>query len=58
VEKIVPKFDKVQNKLVPKKVTTMCVTLSADRKAVPDFVAGQFLQTFQQYIQNPALLAV
>lgn len=40
----------------PTVATVMAVTLSSDARVVDAAVAGQFLQAFRHYVQNPALL--
>ena len=42
----------------PSLATVMSVQLSSDARVVDPHVAGQFLQAFRHYIQNPALLVV
>ncbi len=36
--------------------TTMCVTLSADHRAVDGALAAQYLSALKKYLENPALL--
>jgi pyruvate dehydrogenase E2 component (dihydrolipoamide acetyltransferase) len=48
VPKLVPFFDKEKNKLVPRKATSMSVSLSSDRRVVPDFIAGS--STYQSLL--------
>ena len=40
----------------PQIATVMSVQLSSDARVVDPVIAGQFLQAFRHYIQNPALL--
>jgi pyruvate/2-oxoglutarate dehydrogenase complex dihydrolipoamide acyltransferase (E2) component len=40
----------------PAIATVMAVQLSSDARVVDPAIAGQFLQAFRHYIQNPALL--
>lgn len=42
----------------PSLATVMSVQLSSDARVVDPHVAGQFLQAFRHYIQNPALLVI
>lgn len=42
----------------PRLATLLNVTLSADRRVVDDVIAGQFLQTFKRYMENPELLSL
>ncbi|TDH71684.1 hypothetical protein CCR75_009348 [Bremia lactucae] len=42
----------------PRIATLMNVTLSSDRRVVDDVIAGQFLQAFKAYMENPELLVV
>jgi pyruvate dehydrogenase E2 component (dihydrolipoamide acetyltransferase) len=42
----------------PRLATLLNVTLSADRRVVDNVVAGQFLQVFKRYMENPELLAL
>ncbi|OQR98485.1 dihydrolipoyllysine-residue acetyltransferase component of pyruvate dehydrogenase complex [Achlya hypogyna] len=40
----------------PRKATLLNVTLSSDRRVVDDVIAGQFLQAFKKYMEQPDLL--
>jgi hypothetical protein len=40
----------------PHLATVMTVQLSSDSRVVEPAVAGQFLQTFRHYVENPSLL--
>ncbi|KAF0696270.1 Aste57867_12968 [Aphanomyces stellatus] len=40
----------------PRKVTLLNVTVSADRRVVDDVIAGQFLQSFKKYMEEPDLI--
>lgn len=40
----------------PTVATVMSVQVSCDRRVVDDVCAGQFLQAFREYIENPAML--
>jgi pyruvate dehydrogenase E2 component (dihydrolipoamide acetyltransferase) len=42
----------------PRVATLMNVTLSSDRRVVDDVIAGQFLQVFKRYMENPELLSL
>lgn len=42
----------------PRLATLLNVTLSADRRVVDDVIAGQYLQSFKRYMENPELLAL
>ncbi|CEG42168.1 pyruvate dehydrogenase complex dihydrolipoamide acetyltransferase [Plasmopara halstedii] len=42
----------------PRLVTLMNVTLSSDRRVVDDVIAGQFLQVFKTYMENPELMVL
>ncbi|CAK4082252.1 unnamed protein product [Aphanomyces euteiches] len=40
----------------PRKATLVNVTMSSDRRIVDDVVAGQFLQAFKKYMEEPELM--
>ncbi|RHY10912.1 hypothetical protein DYB34_001895 [Aphanomyces astaci] len=42
--------------LPPRKVTLLNVTISSDRRVVDDVIAGQFLQAFKKYMEEPDLM--
>ncbi|RHY33630.1 hypothetical protein DYB32_001486 [Aphanomyces invadans] len=42
--------------LPPRKVTLLNVTVSSDRRVVDDVIAGQFLQAFKKYMEEPDLM--
>ena len=39
-------------------VTTITVQMSCDRRLLDDVTAGQFLQCFQQYMQDPMMMSL
>ncbi|KAF1321880.1 Pyruvate dehydrogenase complex dihydrolipoamide acetyltransferase, partial [Globisporangium splendens] len=42
----------------PRVATLMNATLSSDRRVVDDVIAGQFLQVFKNYMENPELMVL
>ncbi|GLE05428.1 hypothetical protein PINS_up014441 [Pythium insidiosum] len=42
----------------PRLATLLNVTLSSDRRVVDDVIAGQFLQVFKRYMENPSLMVL
>uniref|UniRef100_K3XA91 Dihydrolipoamide acetyltransferase component of pyruvate dehydrogenase complex n=1 Tax=Globisporangium ultimum (strain ATCC 200006 / CBS 805.95 / DAOM BR144) TaxID=431595 RepID=K3XA91_GLOUD len=42
----------------PRVATLVNVTLSSDRRVVDDVIAGQFLQVFKSYMENPELMVL
>lgn len=54
-ELVFPEDDETQEPVVQ---TNMTVQLSADRRVVDDFIAGQFLAAFRSYIANPFTMLV
>lgn len=42
----------------PRLATLLNVTLSSDRRVVDDVIAGQFLQSFKKYMENPELMVL